>query len=124
MLPSVLSNSDTDPLRPNAAIRTASSAAWSDAAAIAAFSSCSSVFRSDTASLRHVLQIGIVRLAAGLCQHAVHLAPMMRLMVEERRTEPPRRLCDVPVHGIGMPGQIAAKRPRLEAVGPADDRRV
>src|SRR4029077_19820893 len=124
IVPSVLSSSDTEPLRPNAAIRTASSAASSDAAAIAAWSSCSSVCRSDTASLRHVLQIGIVRLATGLRQHAVHLAAMMRLVIEQLGDQQPLWFADVAVDGVGVPGQIALKCRGREIVGPVDDRDV
>ena len=47
------------------------------------------------ASLRHQRQVGVVRLAAGLRQHAVHLAAMVRLVIEHVRDQQPFRLGDL-----------------------------
>src|SRR6185503_16117966 len=91
MPPSVFNSADTEPLLPSAATRTASSAASSDDAAIAPRISGSSVVASFIASLRHYRQVGVLRLAAGLRQHAVHLAAMMRLMIEHVGDQQPFR---------------------------------
>src|SRR5215475_14053113 len=124
MAPSVLSSADTEPLLPSAATRTASSAASSFAAAIAPRTSVSSVFTSDIGSLRLQRQVGVVRLAAGLRQHAVHLAAMVGLVIEEVHDEHVLRLRHLAPGGERVPGEIAGEPFRLDAVGPGDDRAV
>src|SRR5205814_1971675 len=99
MAPSVFNSADTEPLLPSAPTRTASSAASSDAAAMAFRISGSSVVTSLIASLRQRRQVGGMRLAAGLRQHAVHLSAMMRLMIEHMRDELPSRSGVVALHG-------------------------
>src|SRR4051812_28339665 len=109
MDPSVFNSADTDPLLPKAATRNASSAASSDAVAIAPRISGSRAFTSLIASLRQERQVGVVRLAAGLRQQAVHLAAMVRLMIEHVRHGDPLRLDHVALRCAGEVGEIAFK---------------
>src|SRR6516164_8354950 len=184
--PSVFNSADTEPLRPSAATRTASSAVSSLAAVTAVRSSVSSARRSviDPAPLRRrsVLgssaltkarsappsihpsrlpqriwistslisisgglctrpsllrrralpralgrqerQIGIAGFAAGLRQHAMDLAAMMRLMVEHMRDQKPCRLVQFPLDGAGVIGELARERRGVEPVRPADHDRI
>src|SRR6516162_2603631 len=187
IVPSVFNSADTEPLRPSAATRTASSAASSLAAATAARSSVSSARRSvigpaplrqrsvlgssalTSARLRrdplilHACpptplgidvvdkhqrgplykafallhrralgrslgrqerQIGIAGFAAGLCQHAMHLAAMMRLVVEHMRDQKPCRLAQFPLGRAGVIGELACERRGVEPVRPVDHDRV
>src|SRR6266852_4776138 len=124
IVPSVLSSAETEPLLPSAATRAASSAASSAAAAMAPTRSRSSAARSDIASLRQQDQVGVGRLAAGLREHAVHLAAMVRLMIEHVHDELPFRLGQLALGGARVPGKVARQPVRIELVGPADHRRV
>src|SRR4051812_12948892 len=121
---SVLSSADTDPLLPSADTRTASSAASSEAASIAPPISCSSVVTSLIASLRQRRQIGGMRLAARLREHAVHLPAMVRLMIEHVREQHPFRFGDLALLRARIPGKIAVKVRRIELVRPCDHRLV
>src|SRR5262249_47108475 len=145
MVPSVFNIADTVPLLPSAATRTASSAASSSAAAIAARISdssfwisvigfCSAVRCGSQARSgrdegpprarplrRRERQVGIAGLAAGLGQHAMHLAAMMGLVVEHVRDQQPFRLVDLGLDRTGEIRELAGKRVRFEPVGPIDD---
>src|SRR3954452_1432516 len=124
MEPSVFSSADTEPLLPSADTRTLSSAASSDAPAIAPPISCSSVLTSLIALLRQGRQVGAVRLAARLRQHAVHLPAMVRLMIEQMREQHPFRFGDLALLRARIPGEIAVKVRRIELVRPCDHRLV
>src|SRR3984893_12540594 len=153
IVPSVFNSADTEPLRPSAATRTASSAASSLAAAAAARSSVSSARRSVMILLhcagaaswvrahykafallhrraparslgRQERQIGIAGFAAGLRQHAMHLAAMMRLMVEHMGDQKPCRLVHLRLDGAGVIGELACERRGVEPVRPVDHDRI
>src|SRR6185295_9907635 len=121
MPPSVRSSAETEPVLPSAPTRTASSAGSSAAWATAARISCSIAFRSAIASLRHQWQVGVARPAAGLREHAVYLAAMMGLVIEEMRHQGPDRVAHLPVGGEREPGEVAGKPSRLKLAGPGDD---
>src|SRR5215813_13219633 len=70
---------------------------------------------------RHERQIGIAGFAARLRQHAMHLAAMVRLMVEHMRDQEPFRLAQFPLDGAGVIGEFARKRRGVEPVRPVDD---
>src|ERR1043166_3083663 len=124
MAPRVFSSAATEPLLPSAPTRTASSAASSAAPAIAAPMSCSSLVTSDIASLRRQWQVGVVRPPARLRQHAVHLAAMVRLVIEHVSHEQPLRPRDVALRAAGVIREIAGEPRAVELVGPREDRLV
>src|SRR5215467_7458757 len=55
---------------------------------------------------RQERQIGIAGFAAGLRQHAMHLAAMMRLVVEHMRDQKPCRLVHFPLDRAGVIGEL------------------
>src|SRR2546423_696692 len=124
MPPSVLSSADTEPLLPSAPTRTASSAASSDAPAMALRICGSSVAISLIGSLRQSRQICRMRLAAGLRQHAVYLPAMVRLMIEHVRDELPSRLGEVAFHGARIVSEVAVQPGGIKPIRPHDHRLI
>src|SRR5215469_15035387 len=68
--------------------------------------------------------IGIAGFAAGLRQHAMHLAAMMRLVVEHMRDQKPCRLVHFPLDRARVIGELACERCGVEPVRPVDHDRI
>src|SRR5215813_1241293 len=82
-------------------------------------------YRGPARSLRrHERQIGIAGLAARLRQHAMHLATMMRLVVEHVSDEEPFRFAQFAFGRAGVIGEFARKRSGVEPVRPVDHDRI
>src|SRR2546428_2312654 len=73
---------------------------------------------------RHERQVGVAGFASRLREHAMHLATMMRLMIEHVRDQQPSRLADFRFDGAGIIAELAGERGRVESIGPFDHDRV